>query len=105
MIARRAARKRRAERAAPHGRSADVATAFRPSDPPGGGTLSTQSDQPRPSGPEGPDTVVLVHGLWMTPRSWEHWVPHFEARGYRVLTPGYPGFEVEVEAAGSCTDK
>jgi len=34
----------------------------------------------------------------MTPRSWEHWVERFEARGYRVLTPAYPGFEVEVEA-------
>jgi pimeloyl-ACP methyl ester carboxylesterase len=45
-----------------------------------------------------PDTVVLVHGLWMTPRSWEHWVPYLERRGYRVLTPGYPGFEIEVEA-------
>jgi pimeloyl-ACP methyl ester carboxylesterase len=45
-----------------------------------------------------PDTVVLVHGLWMTPRSWEGWVAHFEAKGYRVLTPGYPGFEIEVEA-------
>ena len=20
------------------------------------------------------DTVVLIHGLWMTPLSWEHWV-------------------------------
>jgi len=45
-----------------------------------------------------PDTVVLVHGLWMTPRSWEHWVAYYEARGLTVLTPGYPGFEVEVEA-------
>jgi pimeloyl-ACP methyl ester carboxylesterase len=45
-----------------------------------------------------PDTVVLVHGLWMTPRSWEHWVPYYEALGYHVLTPGYPGFEIEVEA-------
>jgi pimeloyl-ACP methyl ester carboxylesterase len=44
-----------------------------------------------------PDTIVLVHGLWMTPRSWEHWVPYYEAKGYRVLTPGYPGFEIEVE--------
>ena len=44
-----------------------------------------------------PDTVVLVHGLWMTPRSWEHWVPYLEGRGYRVLTPGYPGFDIEVE--------
>jgi pimeloyl-ACP methyl ester carboxylesterase len=45
-----------------------------------------------------PDTIVLVHGLWMTPRSWEEWVPHYEAKGYKVLTPAYPGFEIEVEA-------
>ncbi|MDY6808384.1 MAG: alpha/beta hydrolase [Actinomycetota bacterium] len=48
--------------------------------------------------PSAPDTVVLVHGLWMTPRSWEHWVGHFEKAGMRVLTPAYPGFEIEVEA-------
>ncbi len=45
-----------------------------------------------------PDTIVLVHGLWMTPRSWEGWKAHFEAKGYTVLTPAYPGFEIEVEA-------
>lgn len=62
------------------------------------------TDTERPATPIGapggaaPDTVVLVHGLWMTPRSWEGWVAHYEARGMRVLTPGYPGFEIEVEA-------
>jgi pimeloyl-ACP methyl ester carboxylesterase len=45
-----------------------------------------------------PDTIVLVHGFWVTPRSWEHWITHYEAKGYRVIAPGYPGFEVEVEA-------
>jgi len=45
-----------------------------------------------------PDTIVLVHGLWMTPRSWEEWVGHYERKGYRVIAPAYPGFEVEVEA-------
>jgi len=50
------------------------------------------------SNPTPTDTVVLVHGLWMTPRSWEHWVPYYEAKGYRVVTPAYPGFEIEVEA-------
>jgi len=45
-----------------------------------------------------PDTIVLVHGFWVTPRSWENWVTHYERRGFRVLAPGYPGFEVEVEA-------
>ena len=45
-----------------------------------------------------PDTIVLVHGFWVTPRSWEHWILRYEARGYRVLAPAYPGFEAEVEA-------
>jgi pimeloyl-ACP methyl ester carboxylesterase len=45
-----------------------------------------------------PDTIVLIHGLWMTPRSWEHWITRFTERGYRVLAPAYPGLEVEVEA-------
>jgi pimeloyl-ACP methyl ester carboxylesterase len=45
-----------------------------------------------------PDTIVLIHGFWVTPRSWEHWVAHYEQRGFRVLAPAYPGFEVEVEA-------
>jgi pimeloyl-ACP methyl ester carboxylesterase len=45
-----------------------------------------------------PDTIVLVHGFWVTPRSWEQWITHYEARGFRVLAPAYPGFEVEVEA-------
>lgn len=45
-----------------------------------------------------PDTIVLVHGFWVTPRSWEHWITHFESKGYRVLAPAYPGLEVEVEA-------
>lgn len=46
----------------------------------------------------GPDTIVLIHGFWVTPRSWEHWITHYEQKGYRVLAPAYPGFEVEVEA-------
>ena len=33
-----------------------------------------------------PDTVVLVHGLWMTPRSWENWVKYYQSRGLTVLT-------------------
>ena len=45
-----------------------------------------------------PNTIVLIHGFWVTPRSWEHWKKHFEAKGYTVLAPAYPGFEVEVEA-------
>ncbi len=50
-----------------------------------------------------PDTIVLIHGFWVTPRSWEDWISHFEGRGYKVLAPAYPGFEVEVEALNADT--
>ena len=49
-------------------------------------------------GDTAPNTIVLIHGFWVTPRSWEHWKQHYEAKGYSVLAPAYPGFEVEVEA-------
>jgi len=45
-----------------------------------------------------PDTIVLIHGFWVTPRSWEYWKEHYEAKGFTVLAPAYPGFEAEVEA-------
>jgi pimeloyl-ACP methyl ester carboxylesterase len=43
-------------------------------------------------------TIVLIHGLWVTPRSWEQWIPYLQAKGHTVVAPAYPGFEVEVEA-------
>ena len=45
----------------------------------------------------GPDTIVLIHGLWMTPLSWEHWIARYEQRGYTVLAPPWPGMDVDVE--------
>jgi pimeloyl-ACP methyl ester carboxylesterase len=50
-----------------------------------------------------PDTIVLIHGFWVTPRSWEHWIERYEQAGYRVIAPAYPGFEVEVEALNEDT--
>ena len=42
-------------------------------------------------------TVVLIHGMWMTPLSWEHWVNHYTDRGHRVLAPAWPGLDAEPE--------
>ncbi|GHJ14158.1 alpha/beta hydrolase [Micromonospora sp. AKA38] len=42
------------------------------------------------------DTIVLIHGLWMTSRSWERWADRYTARGFRVLTPAWPGMDREV---------
>lgn len=41
--------------------------------------------------------IVLVHGLWLTPRSWEGFEERFEARGRRVLAPAWPRMAGEVE--------
>lgn len=43
-------------------------------------------------------TVVLIHGLWVTPKSWENFKRRYEARGYAVLTPAWPGIAGEPAA-------
>lgn len=45
----------------------------------------------------GVDTIVLIHGLWMTPLSWENWTDRFTSRGYRVIAPSWPGLERGIE--------
>ena len=47
--------------------------------------------------PTGPDTIVLIHGLWMTPLSWEHWIERYGDRGYQVLAPAWPGMDVDID--------
>ncbi|HMV70274.1 MAG TPA: alpha/beta hydrolase [Myxococcota bacterium] len=37
-----------------------------------------------------PRTIVLIHGAWMNPQSWDAWKARYEARGYRVLAPAWP---------------
>ena len=42
-------------------------------------------------------SIVLIHGLWMTPLSWEHWVERYSSRGYDVLAPAWPGMDGDIE--------
>jgi pimeloyl-ACP methyl ester carboxylesterase len=42
-------------------------------------------------------TIVLIHGLWLTPRSWEGWKARFEERDHDVLTPAWPRMGGAVE--------
>jgi pimeloyl-ACP methyl ester carboxylesterase len=48
------------------------------------------------AGSGAPDTIVLIHGLWLTPRSWEGWAERYRAAGFRVLTPAWPGVEGDI---------
>jgi pimeloyl-ACP methyl ester carboxylesterase len=38
-----------------------------------------------------PHNIVLIHGMWMTPRSWDKWVEHYGSRGHDAIAPGWPG--------------
>ena len=38
-------------------------------------------------------TIVLIHGLWMTPTSWNTWADRFRAQGHEVVVPGWPGID------------
>ena len=46
----------------------------------------------------GKPTIMLIHGLWLTPRSWEGWIDRYQKAGYNVIAPSWPGLEGEVEA-------
>ena len=41
------------------------------------------------------ETIVLIHGMWMTPLSWEHYASHYIDRGHRVIAPAWPGLDKE----------
>jgi len=38
-----------------------------------------------------PTPIVLIHGLWMTPKSWDTWAERYRARGHEVITLAWPG--------------
>ena len=45
--------------------------------------------------PTDPQTIVLIHGMWMTPLSWEHWAERYRGRGHEVIAPAWPGLDRE----------
>src|SRR5712691_2991488 len=52
--------------------------------------MNTSSSEQKPA-------IVLIHGMWMTPLSWEHWIDHYTDRGHHVLAPAWPGLDAEPE--------
>jgi pimeloyl-ACP methyl ester carboxylesterase len=41
--------------------------------------------------------IVFIHGMWMTPLSWEHWAERYRPRGHEVHAPAWPGLEGDIE--------
>jgi pimeloyl-ACP methyl ester carboxylesterase len=42
-------------------------------------------------------TVMLIHGAWLTPLSWEHFRARYEAAGYTVHAPAWPHEDIPLE--------
>jgi len=43
--------------------------------------------------PTAPETIVLIHGLWMTPLSFEHVTKRYTEKGFKVVARGWPGVD------------
>ncbi|MGA2159382.1 MAG: alpha/beta hydrolase [Dehalococcoidia bacterium] len=43
------------------------------------------------------NTIVFVHGMYMTPLCWENWTAFFQAKGYTCMAPAWPGRDKPVE--------
>jgi len=48
--------------------------------------------------------VVLIHGLWLLPNSWDSWTGFFEEAGYAAVAPGWPGDPESVQEAKANPD-
>jgi pimeloyl-ACP methyl ester carboxylesterase len=42
------------------------------------------------------NNIVLIHGLWMTPLSFETWSHHYSECGFSVFAPSWPGMERDI---------
>ena len=42
-------------------------------------------------------TIMLIHGLWMTPKSWQNFKERFQWLGYNVTAPAWPGHDGNIE--------
>ncbi len=50
-------------------------------------------------------SIMFIHGLWMTPLCWEHFMERFEELGYDVTAPAWPGHEGSVDEVRNAPEK
>lgn len=43
------------------------------------------------------NTIVFIHGAWLTKLSWENFIPYFEQKGYTTVVPEWPYRDASVE--------
>src|SRR5262245_56757796 len=63
-----------------------------------------ETQQVEKANASGNTPIVLIHGLWLLPSSWDNWVGYFEEEGYAGLTPDWPDDPSTVEEARANPD-
>lgn len=43
------------------------------------------------------ESIVLIHGLWLTALSWEQWTQRYTEDGFRVIARSWPGMDVDID--------
>ena len=43
------------------------------------------------------DSIVFIHGMYMTPEAWDEWQAYFQKLGYKTYAPAWPYHEVSVK--------
>jgi non-heme chloroperoxidase len=63
-----------------------------------------EAQQVEKANASGNTPIVLIHGLWLLPSSWNNWVDYFEQEGYAGITPDWPDDPETVEEARANPD-
>jgi pimeloyl-ACP methyl ester carboxylesterase len=63
-----------------------------------------EAQQVEQANSSGMTPIVLIHGLWLLPSSWNNWVEYFEQEGYAGVTPDWPDDPETVEEARANPD-
>jgi non-heme chloroperoxidase len=63
-----------------------------------------ESQQIEKANASGNTPIVLIHGLWVLPSSWNNWLEYFEQEGYAGLNPDWPDDPETVEEARANPD-
>jgi pimeloyl-ACP methyl ester carboxylesterase len=58
--------------------------------------MTLLAPQSRSTAERSSKNIVLIHGLWMTPRSWDRFRDRYEAKGFKVLAPPWPRLNGDV---------
>src|SRR3954471_7659120 len=68
------------------------------------GISEREAQQVQNANESGNTPIVLIHGLWVLPSSWNNWIEYFEQNGYVGVAPDWPDDPETVEQARANPD-